>query len=206
MARRPFKTVLDLGSSNGAFGRWVAGENDVRVIGVDVDPDVFPAKGVEFIRADVLHLPFKEESVDLVTGRAILHHVPDQLERAIAEVARVLKEGSLLISQEPTSDNLVSELARRLVQTELHDPTERPFSSLELERVASRHMNVLELRHHLVFTYLIPHIASRFRGLPKRVLVGLSVLLADVDRRLLAGGEFWKRRAAYVTMSAEKRG
>jgi len=201
---RPFTVILDLGSSNGAFGNLISMDRETRIIGVDISRGVAPAEHVEFVRADILHLPFKDESFDLISARAILHHVPDDVERAVEEAGRVLRSGQILICQEPTSDNLVSELARRIFRTVLHDPSERAFSSARLERAVSSSLTMLEARYHLIFAYLLPHLASRFRGRLRRMLLGLGRLLVQVDERLLAKGRFWRRRTAYVTVSAVK--
>jgi len=201
---RSFSVILDLGSYNGAFGKLISMDREARIIGVDINHGVVPAEKVEFIRADILHLPFKDESFDLVSARAILHHVPDDVESAVKEAGRVLRRGQILICQEPTSDNLVSEMARRILQTVFHDPSERTFSSARLERAVSSNLTMLEARYHLIFTYLLPHLASRLSGRLRRMLLGLSRLLVRVDERLLSGGRFWRRRAAYVTVSAVK--
>lgn len=201
---RSFSVILDLGSHNGAFGKLISMDREARIIGVDMSHGVVPAEKVEFIRADILHLPFKDKSFDLVSARAILHHVPDDVESAVREAGRVLRSGKVLICQEPTSDNLVSEMARKILRTVLHDPSERAFSSARLEQAVSSSLTMLETRYHLIFTYLLPHLASRLSGRLRRMLLGLSRLLVRVDERLLSGGRFWRRRAAYVTVSAVK--
>jgi ubiquinone/menaquinone biosynthesis C-methylase UbiE len=53
-------------------------------------------------QVDAEHLPFADESFDLVLGHAILHHIPD-LQRAFAEFARVLAPGgTVLFAGEPS--------------------------------------------------------------------------------------------------------
>ncbi len=52
--------------------------------------------------ADAEHLPFADESFDLVLGHAVLHHIPD-LPRAFAEFQRVLAPGgTVLFAGEPS--------------------------------------------------------------------------------------------------------
>jgi SAM-dependent methyltransferase len=196
--------ILDLGSSNGAFGRLISGDRHARIVGVDISREVSPAEGVEFVQADILRLPFKNESFDLVSARAILHHVPNDLDKAVKEAGRVLRDGRVFLCQEPTSDNFLSELARRVFQTVIHDPSERALSSAGLIEAVSKDLKTLDVRHHLVFTYLIPHIGSRLGGLCGRAILGLAKLLVSVDERLISRGSFWQRRAAYVTISAVK--
>jgi ubiquinone/menaquinone biosynthesis C-methylase UbiE len=57
---------------------------------------------VRTVVADAERLPFRDESFDLVFGHAVLHHIPD-LERAFAEIKRVLVPGgTLLFAGEPS--------------------------------------------------------------------------------------------------------
>jgi ubiquinone/menaquinone biosynthesis C-methylase UbiE len=46
--------------------------------------------------ADAEHLPFADESFDLVLGHAVLHHLPD-LDQAFSEFFRVLKPGGIVL-------------------------------------------------------------------------------------------------------------
>jgi SAM-dependent methyltransferase len=57
---------------------------------------------VKTVSADAEHLPFKDESFDLVLGHAVLHHIPD-LATAFGELARVLAPGgTLMFAGEPS--------------------------------------------------------------------------------------------------------
>jgi ubiquinone/menaquinone biosynthesis C-methylase UbiE len=51
--------------------------------------------GVRTVRAEAEELPFADDSFDLVTGHAILHHIPN-LYRAFTEMHRVLRPGGTL--------------------------------------------------------------------------------------------------------------
>jgi len=65
---------------------------------------------VETVTSDAERLPFAANSFDLVFGHAVLHHIPD-LERAFAEMQRVLAPGGvLLFAGEPSlwGDRLAS--------------------------------------------------------------------------------------------------
>ena len=48
------------------------------------------ADRVETVATDAEHLPFDDESFDLVLGHAVLHHLPD-LDQAFREFRRVLR-------------------------------------------------------------------------------------------------------------------
>jgi SAM-dependent methyltransferase len=57
---------------------------------------------VQTEQVDAEHLPFADESFDLVLGHAVLHHIPD-LDRAFAEFERVLAPGgTVLFAGEPS--------------------------------------------------------------------------------------------------------
>ncbi len=69
---------------------------------------------VETFPTDAEHLPFADESFDLVIGHAILHHIPD-LARAFREFARVLAPGgTVLFAGEPSRyGDRVAQLPKR---------------------------------------------------------------------------------------------
>jgi ubiquinone/menaquinone biosynthesis C-methylase UbiE len=50
---------------------------------------------IETVRADAEHLPFEDDTFDLVLGHAVLHHLP-AVESALAEFHRVLVPGGML--------------------------------------------------------------------------------------------------------------
>jgi len=51
---------------------------------------------VETRACDAERLPFEDEAFDLVLGHAVLHHIPD-LDRAFAEIQRVLRPGGTIV-------------------------------------------------------------------------------------------------------------
>lgn len=74
-------------------------------LGLEVDAQV----------ADAEELPFDDESFDLVHGHAVLHHLPD-LDRAFAEIRRVLRPGGRLVfAGEPSRyGDLLARVPKRL--------------------------------------------------------------------------------------------
>ncbi len=52
-------------------------------------------KGIDMVLAQADKLPFKDESVDLVTVVRVIHHIPDPSEE-FEEIARILKPGGYL--------------------------------------------------------------------------------------------------------------
>ena len=101
--------------------------------------------------ADAEHLPFADDSFDLVIGHAVLHHIPD-LGRAFAEFERVLAPGGTLVfAGEPSryGDRLaripkrfattVAPLWRRAIGADPAPGQDGDSSDAGLERVVDVH-------------------------------------------------------------------
>jgi ubiquinone/menaquinone biosynthesis C-methylase UbiE len=108
------KRVLDLGCGPGesAFGMLDRAPS-ARAVGLDFSASMIRfanlrrrfeprADRVELVQGDARALPFPDESFDAVTGHSFLYLVPD-LDRVLAEAARVMKKGARCAFLEPTS-------------------------------------------------------------------------------------------------------
>lgn len=99
--------VLDLGCGTGRFTRLLAERGAAEVIGLDLSPTMLalaetklPAGGsIRFVHGSVLELGFLEgASIDVVFSSTTLHYV-ENLDEALAGVARVLRvEGKAILS------------------------------------------------------------------------------------------------------------
>jgi SAM-dependent methyltransferase len=109
----PYAEALELGSGTGFFllnlmQAGVATKGHV----TDLSPGMVDAAvrngtalGLDVAGrvADAESIPYDDESVDLVVGHAVLHHIPD-VELALREVLRVLKPGGRFVfAGEPTT-------------------------------------------------------------------------------------------------------
>jgi ubiquinone/menaquinone biosynthesis C-methylase UbiE len=107
-----YERSLEIGSGTGYFTLNLLGAG---IIGSATCSDISPGMletlqqnaaqlGLEVCTetADAEHLPFADESFDLVLGHAVLHHIPD-LARAFTEFERVLAPGgTVLFAGEPS--------------------------------------------------------------------------------------------------------
>lgn len=93
--------VLEVGCGTGAFAaRLRAALPDTEVIAIDQSErmvELTRERGVTTRIADVAALPFDDASYDVVAAMWMLYHVPD-LRRGLAELARVLRPGGLLVA------------------------------------------------------------------------------------------------------------
>ena len=125
------ETMLDVASGPAplglAFAPYVA-----RVIALDLAPPMLHAARLTARRTEVANLgvvagdahrlPFRDRSLDLVGSRAAPHHFAE-FDRAVAEMARVLRRGGRLgiadgtVPDDPELDTFINALDA------LHDPT-----------------------------------------------------------------------------------
>jgi SAM-dependent methyltransferase len=99
------RRVLEVGCGTCEYTRPFAARTGATVIAVDVTPELLVRAGgalpanVRRAAADVERLPFADGVFDAVVGNAVLHHL--RLERAVPELARVLRPGGAFCFAEP---------------------------------------------------------------------------------------------------------
>jgi len=92
--------VLEVGCGWGELAEWIARETGAEVVAVDLSPrmvELARERGVDASVADVQALPCPDASFDVVVAAWMLYHVPD-LDRALAEIARVLRPGGTFVA------------------------------------------------------------------------------------------------------------
>jgi 2-polyprenyl-6-hydroxyphenyl methylase/3-demethylubiquinone-9 3-methyltransferase len=108
---------LDAGCGTGALSRWLAARG-CGVLGVDASQEMVGAANqlaqrqnfsgrLDFVRiTSVAHLALDDASLDGVLCSSVLEYVPDP-SACLAEFARVLKLGGLLVASVPNRNSLV---------------------------------------------------------------------------------------------------
>jgi SAM-dependent methyltransferase len=96
--------TLEVGCGNGSISAWLARQvaPDGRAIGVDLDLSLVDVHlpNLEFCKADIMAAPVEPGSFDLVTARAVLHHVADA-EKAMVNLVASLRPGGAILLIEP---------------------------------------------------------------------------------------------------------
>lgn len=111
------RRVLDVGCGDGALAAWMARQGAV-VTGVETDAGALDRAratlGAEHvIEAPGQSLPLPDGCADIVLYFNSFHHVPaDAMDKALAEVARVLTPGGDLVVIEPLAEGDYFELLR----------------------------------------------------------------------------------------------
>ncbi len=112
------RRVLEVGGGEGELAERIRDELGAEVIGIDQSErmvEIQRSKGIDARVGDVQDLPFGDAEFDVVVAAWMLYHVPD-LDRGLAEIARVLKPSSRLVAVTNAIDHLQElwDLARRV--------------------------------------------------------------------------------------------
>jgi SAM-dependent methyltransferase len=102
------KRVLEVGGGQGELSERIQRELGAEVSFLDLSPrmvELARARGIDAREGDVQALPFADRSFDTVTAAWMLYHVPD-VDRALAEIARVLVPGGALIAVTVSVDHI----------------------------------------------------------------------------------------------------
>lgn len=145
-------------------------------------------QAVRFLQMDAEHLRFPDRHFDLVCGSGILHHL--DLDRALAEVRRVLKPDGAAVFFEPLAHNPLIRLYRRLTPA-LRTPDEHPLTVSDLRRAAAQFASA-DLRFFGLLA--LGAVALHRRPGFERALR----LLEALDRRLLSRP--WLQRHAWIVV------
>lgn len=102
---RPGWRCLEVGCGNGSVSQWMAGKVSPQgqVVATDIDLryiDNLRAPNLEVRQLDILKDKLEPATYDLVTTRAVLHHVSSP-KKAIRNMVQSLKPGGVLLSLEP---------------------------------------------------------------------------------------------------------
>lgn len=92
--------ILEVGCGWGELAGMLAEATGAEVVAIDLSPrmvELARERGVAAELADVQDLPFEDESFDVAVAAWMLYHVPN-LERGVAELARVLRPGGRLVA------------------------------------------------------------------------------------------------------------
>lgn len=137
------KIVLEYGCGDGLNTILLAQRGAAKIIALDISPELMEVarrrlevngitSGVEFVIGSAHDMQLQDESVDVVFGIAILHHL--DLKLAANEVRRVLRPGGRAIFEEPVRTSSVLKFLRKLIPYTAPDvsPFERPLTEQEL--------------------------------------------------------------------------
>lgn len=155
------KTVLDFGCGAGHTSRVYAELGASRVEGFDISGERISVAQrnakrdhmddrVFFRRLAAEDIDYRDNSFDIIIGKAILHHT--DLEKTSKQLARVLRPGGAAYFLEPLAHNPILNLFRWLTPWR-RTPTEKPLTLRDLD-VFRRDFESVEYRGFYLFGLL----------------------------------------------------
>lgn len=155
-ARSGGRDVLEYGCSDDPFVLKLA-RRGARGVGIDLSPVAITQariraqrEGVSSVRFEVMDgedLEFADASFDVVCGTGVLHHL--EIERAFAEIARVLRPGGSAIFIEPLGHNPALRVFRALTPR-FRTRDEHPLAIADIDLARRRFELVNADFHHLL--------------------------------------------------------
>lgn len=152
--------ILDAGCGPGSALLYL--KKFGKVTGVDISDQAlrYAEKRAPVIKGDIMNLPFKNESFDLVVCLDVLYHkwVKDE-KKAISEFYRVLKKDGFLLLREPAYEWMRG-------NEDVVGYTRIRFSKKKVQKILKEHFNIIELTYvnfflfPLVFLKRLPQIIS----------------------------------------------
>jgi SAM-dependent methyltransferase len=127
-------SVLEVGCGEGELAERVLRELGVRVVAIDQSErmvELTRARGVDARVGDVTELPFEDGSFDVAVAAWMLYHV-GEIDRGVAELARVLRPGGRLVAATNASGHLHEMLALGGVERAFDDLSFRGENGAEI--------------------------------------------------------------------------
>ncbi len=144
--------IMDIGCSSGSMLRLLLREfPDGGILGADYIRGPLEAlagslSGVPLLQFDLTACPLPDNSLDGIVLLNVLEHIEDD-EAALAQVARILKPGGIVIIEVPAGPNLFDIYDRQLLHHRRYRMTEL------IEKVSRRGLRVLAQSHLGFFLY-----------------------------------------------------
>jgi len=153
------KNILELGSGLGEASVYFA-KLGARVTATDLSSGMLKTVKklaekhrveLEAVQCSSHHLPFKDDSFDIVYAANLLHHV--DIESTLIEVRRVLKNNGIFVSWDPLGHNPIINIYRRMA-SRVRTEDEHPIMMRDL-KLFRKYYSKVELETTWFFPLLI---------------------------------------------------
>ena len=196
------KDVIEYGCGIGTYAFLLA-KHGARVVGIDISEVAIKmaklqaekqgVKNIEFLEQDAEAMEFDDNSIDMIFGTSILHHL--HLDKAMNEISRVLKIEGKAVFIEPLGHNPLINFYRKLTP-QYRTEEEHPLTMKDLKFIKV-FFNLTYFR----FFHLFSLLAVPFRN--TKIFSSLLKIFDSVDAKLFKGLPFLRPMAWQVVIVVE---
>jgi len=206
LKERGIRTVLDLGGGSGWY-TWQLKKTSPQTAVIVMDISIVDEHNPEldFIRGDMLAIPFRDGAFDAVIAHASLHHVSDRLGDVLGDISRVLSKGGTFLAAEPCADNPFANMAKKVALTTQHEAGEMPFHPQQFVDAVKNRFEIEDIDYYFYLSYLLPHLVGRAGARAKGAALSLTGFMGALDKKMLARLPRLKSRSAYICITAKKK-
>ncbi|MHA1833160.1 MAG: class I SAM-dependent methyltransferase [Candidatus Baldrarchaeia archaeon] len=167
---------LDYGCGTGLVARFIKPLREIVGIGISKNMCKIAKKvwGIDVIVGDCLNLPFTDDAFNVICISGVLHHIPQDLEKAFSEIERCVKEAVCIVKPSTTKPLLflrpilflykaykwfLQKLRRRLCGKYTYSIFEKPLDPRILINLCSKKgFDAREIRffNHIPLTRFLP--------------------------------------------------
>jgi SAM-dependent methyltransferase len=163
------------------------------VVGINISrKELLKSKGnAELILADAHYLPFTACSFDTIVSKSVLHHFTN-LFRAVTELKLVLRQGGTILLYEPGILNPIAFFERKILPTEIHVESERPFIPNSLKKfLVGLDFEIVEEEYFFIFSHIFPVIGKYVFLFRKKCVLSLAYHLDELFCRTFLRNLCW---------------
>jgi len=179
--------ILDAGCGDGVLTKYFVRIPGARVVGVDYNPLRLKrarknVPNAAFKAGDLLDLPFKSNSFDVVVAHHVLEHIKDEV-TVLRELSRVVKRKGIIIIGVPNEGSFIAKIRDRVVQRKILETTDHvnfyDVTSLRRKIEGVRGLKVAETK--AVGGILVPHHGAHMIMIKFRPFYELLHALAQIS-------------------------
>jgi ubiquinone/menaquinone biosynthesis C-methylase UbiE len=202
-------TVVDVGCGDGALVRWLA-QRGAHAIGVEIGEEPLAralaaprAADERYEQAGGEALPLPDGAADAATFIQSLHHVPvERMDRALQELARVLRAGGGAFVQEPLPEGPLFEVLQPLDdETAVRHAAQAALARLPAGLAIERSETFDQLVAHASFDALCDRVVTNDASRAARLPAAREEMRARFERLAVpADGGFVLRQPTKVDL------
>jgi len=160
--------------------------------------DELNLKNMSAFVMDCENLAFKNDSFDLIFGRAILHHL--DLEKSSKEISRILRQGGKAVFLEPLGTNPLINFYRKITPKR-RTPSEKPLDFDDISRISKYFREVKHFELTLITNFGI--FWNSVLKLPLNKFINYSTL-KKIDNFVLDKVKFLRKYCWNVVLLLKK--